>query len=69
MLSAMGTRDNGHEEAHRRFRFYTYLHGGRGTTAKKNQVEDSGSTRFCMVKRNNSQEEGNRSFRFYTVLH
>ena len=68
-ISAWGKRDNGHDEAHGRFRFYTFLHGESRTTAEKNLIEDSGSTRFCKGKRNNSFEEGNRRFRLYTFLH
>ena len=54
-MFAWEKRDNVHEEAHIRLRFYSVLHGGRETTVMKKQIEDSGSIRFCMQKRNNGQ--------------
>ena len=57
------------EEAHRRFKFYTFLQGGRGTTAKKNRIKESGSLHLCMGEKINGNEEANRSFTLYAFLH
>ena len=44
----MEKRNNGHEEAKWRFRFYACLHEGKETTGLKKHIEDSGSMLVCM---------------------
>ena len=68
-ISALGKRNNSHEEANRSFTLHAFLHGKRESTTMKKCIKASGSTHFCIGEKNHIHEEANRSFMLHAFLH